>query len=320
MQLPISTRPTPAGGRRAAALGLAGALVVVGLLLAPAARGQETIPRGATTTVALPASNVVATCTPPLRFHPNATTWVVSPSTVQIGGAGADMPAPGHQIAVTVPAGHSPYQSIRISWSGNTDCVSYNGGIVLKVSSAPPKGSAPAVAPRAQARRFAARAIPIAKQLAGLRRQIVRSRARPARQRALAARALGIARGIGVRFDLDALSNRRSFARSQRLGTDLRQGQLKQLPGFASSLQNVADYDREIVDITERRAASDPELAARMDHLATLQYGSAYAQLGPDERRVIASQVQSQSGALQNLLGRVRQAAAAATRVIFGRR
>lgn len=175
-------------------------------------------------------------------------------------------------------------------------------------------------APPAQARRLAAAAVPLARRFEPFIVRIAGSRGNPARQRALGAAALAVANGAAARFDLPALGNPKTWGRSQRLGVDLRARQIKQLPAFASRIQNVADYDAEIVGMTERRAAADPELAAKMDLLARANFGAPYAQLRLDQRRAIASQVQAESGALQNLIGRVRAAAAAATRVVFGGR
>jgi hypothetical protein len=118
---------------------------MLGLLVmcAPPSAAQEvTIPAGATSQVALPASNVL-TCTPPGFFHPNPTTWVISPDTIQVGGTITDMPPAGHVLSVTVPADHSPFQQIVISWSGNTDCATYNGLITINVSAANPPPTPP---------------------------------------------------------------------------------------------------------------------------------------------------------------------------------
>jgi hypothetical protein len=112
--------------------------LAAGLVGAAAARAAEipTIPAGATTQVPVPASNIVATCTPPGKFHPNGTTWHVNPSSVKVGGTVKEMPVAGSFLSVTVPADHSPYQTITISWSGTTECESYNGVITLKVGAA----------------------------------------------------------------------------------------------------------------------------------------------------------------------------------------
>jgi hypothetical protein len=82
----------------------------------------------------------------------------------------------------------------------------------------------------------------------------------------------------------------------------------------------VADYDHEVVAITEARAKTDAELAFRMNLLSQQQYqGRPYDQLYPEERRAIVSQVARESGALQNLIRRVKAAARAGLGVIFGR-
>lgn len=176
------------------------------------------------------------------------------------------------------------------------------------------------LAPRAQARRFGVVAVPVARQLTALRTAIARAGA--ARKGALGLRALGIAVGLDGRIDLEALRNRQSFARSNVGNTRIPSGQLKQLPGFAAAVQDISDWDREVVELTERRAATDPDLAQNLDLLANHRFGRPYSQLTLAERRDIVTLpgVRSQSGAIQVLLDRVRKAAAAGGRVIFGGR
>lgn len=119
-------------------------LVSITLVTAGAARAQDiTIPAGTTTAVTLPDSNIVAVCTPPGEFQPNATVFTVSPPGVTLGPAGPGMPAAGDQLLVTVPADHSPYQAIIISWSGNSACVSWNGGMTIRVSAPGPAPPSP---------------------------------------------------------------------------------------------------------------------------------------------------------------------------------
>lgn len=95
---------------------------------------------GKTSTVSLPASNILARCTPPGEFHPNPTVWTVNPPSVKVSGLprGVGMPAAGSTIQVSVPRNLSPFQPITISWVGNTKCVSFNGSITLKVDKSPP--------------------------------------------------------------------------------------------------------------------------------------------------------------------------------------
>ena len=115
------------------------ACVVVGLAwTAGASLGAEpqTIPAGATTKVPVSASKILATCTPPGEFHPNPTKWTINPPSVTVVGP-SGKPGAGSLISVTVPANHSPFQAITISWSGNTKCSSYNGSMTLKVTPKP---------------------------------------------------------------------------------------------------------------------------------------------------------------------------------------
>lgn len=118
-----------------ALLAVAVALPLVGLWT-PAATAQDlTIPRGHTSELALPASNILAVCDPPAFFQPNPTTWVINPASVAVVGLPDpnNPPPAGQPISVTPPADLNLFQSITISWSGNTDCLSYNGHIVLNV-------------------------------------------------------------------------------------------------------------------------------------------------------------------------------------------
>jgi hypothetical protein len=170
------------------------------------------------------------------------------------------------------------------------------------------------------ARSFAGKAEPAAKRFVRTSKTITKSRGKPARTENLAEILLCAALGLEGRFDLQALKNAQSWKQSRRLGVDLRKGQIKHLPEFASDLQNVADYDHEIIAITEARAKTDSELAFRMNTLTAQQFGGRpYDQLYPHKRRAIVSQVQRDSGALQNLPRRVRAVAQSGLGVIFGR-
>jgi hypothetical protein len=117
----------------------AAAFAALGIWPAASAAEDPTIPAGATSQVALPQSNVLATCTPPGYFHPNPTVWTVNPPDIPLGNLpdASIVPTAGHPLSVTVPANY-PYQTIHISWSGNTDCVSFNGFIDINVSAAVP--------------------------------------------------------------------------------------------------------------------------------------------------------------------------------------
>ena len=63
------------------------------------------------------------------------------PPSVTVGGTTTGTPAAGQTLTVSVPPDFSIYQPIIISYTGNTDCVSFNGGITLKVSA--PAGTNP---------------------------------------------------------------------------------------------------------------------------------------------------------------------------------
>ena len=92
---------------------------------------------GKTSTVVVPegASATIARCTPPGEFHPNATKWTVNPSSVTLSGP-PGMPVPGvTTVTVTVPHDLSPFQTITVSWTGNSKCASFNGWFTLKVLS-----------------------------------------------------------------------------------------------------------------------------------------------------------------------------------------
>ena len=90
---------------------------------------------GATSQVALSQQNILATCTPPAFFQPNRTVWTVSTSEAQLGALPDDdvVPAAGHMLSVTVSSSLQPGQGFFISWTGNTDCVSFNGIMYFKV-------------------------------------------------------------------------------------------------------------------------------------------------------------------------------------------
>lgn len=169
-----------------------------------------------------------------------------------------------------------------------------------------------------QARAFALRAPAIADRLDALP-VLIRTARTPARRRALGNLALSIANGVASRFDLEALRQPATSRLLRNAGARIGGGRVVALPGFANRIQDVADYDAELVGITEARAKADPELAARMDLLANANHGRPYVQLTLDERRAIASQLQTQSGALQILLTRARKLGTAAVNVIFGR-
>ena len=84
----------------------------------------------------------------------------------------------------------------------------------------------------------------MAKRFVRTSRTITRSRGKPARMENLAEKLLSAALGLEGRFDLETLKDAQTWRLSQKLGTDLRKGQIKHLPEFASDFQNVADYDR----------------------------------------------------------------------------
>jgi hypothetical protein len=304
--------------RRAAAAALA-----VTLLIAPAASANPTIPAGATTAVALPASNIVTTCTPPGEFHPNPTTWVVNPPTVKVSGLTDAQPEAGQIVQVTVPADHSPFQTITISWSGNTTCVSYNGSLTIDVSAALSTSRS----------EFARAAVPLSRAVIPLAKRIKRAGRNSGRLKPLLADLRRRVAKAAGRFDLRTLSKRSAWTACRRRastraggaqpkcpGAGLRLGQIKAMPKFASDIKQISEYERVMVDKQDAQYAADPGFRANVDHASRLQFkGRSYAQLTPAEKAVVASQFQAETGALDTLLRWVRNAGKSAGGVVFGR-
>jgi hypothetical protein len=106
------------------------------------------IPAGATSQVPLSQSNIL-TCTPPGSFHPNPTQWTVSTSEVQLGALPPSdiVPPAGHLLSVTVSSNLQPGQGFFISWSGNTECATYNGIMYFTVSAPTGPPGAPPLPP-----------------------------------------------------------------------------------------------------------------------------------------------------------------------------
>ena len=297
-----------------------GGLVLVSLAAGVAqaiAAGPPTIPAGRTTQVPVPAMNVVATCTPPGKFHPNPTTWTISPSTVRVTGTTKSMPVAGSFLGVVVPKNHSPYQSIIISWSGNTECVSYNGHIQFRVG--PATGGPVVVGPQGTPSRnptaFAVSAVPSARRLIDLIRAFVGAPKLVGPRSAL----LGAVVTAAGTFDLGKLSQPKTWALGRNPGVDLRQGQLEALPEFASDLQKISQYDKVMLRLTNEKYRTDPDFRGIVDNLAALDTKDAtYASLPTEGKLRIASQVQGLSGSLQVLLQMARDAGKSATGVVFG--
>jgi len=174
-------------------------------------------------------------------------------------------------------------------------------------------------APPAKARRFAVRAVPLATRFRDLGIQIARAGGDRRRQLGLGRVGLRLANGAAAQADLEALGNPRSYARGFNPGPNLNQGRVRQLPGFASDIQRISEYERVMVERAEQKAARDPDFRGQLDLRANLSYGKPYAQLTPQEKTTIASQVQPQSGALDVLLNWVRRAGRSGAGVIFGR-
>ena len=293
-------------------------LVALGVAAAPAsAASAATIPAGRTTDVAVPAMNVVAVCTPPGKFHPNPTTWTINPATVKVTGTGKGVPAAGSSLRVAVPKNHSLSQPITISWSGNTDCVSYNGHITLRVGAAlgGPVAVGPQGTPSRNATAFALSAVPSARRLLDLIRAFTRAPKLAGPRNAL----LGAATTTAGTFDLGRLSKPKTWALGRSPGVDLREGQLQALPQFASDLQKISQYDRVMLQLTNEKYAGDSEFRAIVDHLAALDTKNAtYASLPTEGKLRIASQVQGLSGSLQVLLRMASDAGKSAASVVFG--
>ncbi len=244
------------------------------------AAASQTIPAGATTQVALPASEIVATCTPPGQFQPNPTKWSVNPPTVQIGNDIDGPPPAGHLLSVAVPAAHPLSQTITISWTGNTTCSSYRGTVQIKVTAAaapgagsPPKpaGGAPrdpCVTPdrgfiggKTPAERAEARQLALAfnenawdgQQLAeqtDLIGQLLKALLGDAQEKATAPVRAGIEKASEAQETLVAHAQRLETDR-KIAALDLSAAQLRR----STSGAEVAKLEREIADLQRRRAS-----------------------------------------------------------------
>ncbi|HUR85210.1 MAG TPA: hypothetical protein VMY78_07685 [Solirubrobacteraceae bacterium] len=264
------------------------------------AAATQTIPAGATTQVALPASEIVATCTPPGQFHPNPTKWTVNPPTVQIGNDIDGPPAAGHLLSVTVPADHPLSQTITISWTGNTSCSSYNGHVEITVTAAaaPGAGSTPKTpggAPRdpcitpdrgfiggkTPAERARARQLALAynenawdgQQLAeqtDLVGQLLKALLGDAQEDATAPVRAGIAKAFETQETLVAHAQKLETDR-KIAALDLSTAKLRQ----STSAAEVAKLKREIADLQRRRASgkniSSKTIDTRRKRLSTAQ-------------------------------------------------
>jgi hypothetical protein len=299
-----------------------GACLIVVSLVAGAATARAgsgpTIPAGKTTNVALPAMNVVAVCTPPGKFHPNPTTWTINPAGVKVAGTSTGVPVAGSFLRVSVPKDHSPSQSITISWSGNTDCVSYNGHLTLRVgaSTGGPVTVGVQGRPNRDPTAFAVSAVPSARRLIVLIRAFTRAPKLAGPREALLSAAVTTAGA----FDLTRLSKPKTWALGRNPGVDLREGQLQALPQLASDLQKISQYDRVMLQLTNENYEKDPEFHAIVDHLAALDTKGAtsYASLPADGKLRVATQVQGLSGSLRVLLRMASDAGKSAASVVFG--
>ena len=305
------------GRGRHVALGVA---LATALAVAAAAHAAEpqTVPAGAATRVPVPQSNIVATCSAPGSFVPNPTKWSINPSSVGLGGATGEMPAAGSSLVVAVPANHSPYQPITISWTGNTDCVSYNGTITLSVSGAAAK---PVVAkPKARktsAKTFALAGVLLANRTVDLVRAFRRAPENQAAGNAVWQQAIL----AGATWDLAKFAKPKTLRLERnKLGAKLRQGQLEALPGFARDLEKISEYEQVMVDMTNAKYAADPEFHSILDTLAAANYGdvTTYESLDAKRKADVASQVQGLSGSLQVLLRMAQNAGKSAAHVVTG--
>lgn len=170
-----------------------------------------------------------------------------------------------------------------------------------------------------QARQFAVTALPVARQFVTLRKRIAAAKGRPARQASLALGGLRLAIRMDGRADLGALRAQQSFQRRNVAPAKVPTGQLKQLPAFAGAIQEISDWDKEVVEKTELKAATDPQLQENLDLYAMDRYGKRYNELTLAERRNIVTLpgVRTQSGEVFNLLNLVRQAGAIGVRLQF---
>ena len=234
---------------------------------------------------------------------------------------------------------------IGLSWTSFANgCFSAHGGITLTVvapkSAASPPGSGgsssgggagtqvaappvsaqgtetatPAETPRSVSRtEFADTALSLARDLIPLIGEIRRTSDRPSRLGALLAKLERRAVSVAAVFDLARLAKPSGWRKS---GVKLRSGQIRALPGFAARLKKISEYDKLVLDKTDRKYATDPRFRADVDRASTLQLGRPYAQLSPDEKLKIARRFQAQSGARDALLRLARSAARSAARVV----
>jgi hypothetical protein len=116
-----------------ACIGLGAAWTPVSAAQDPQTATPGTVYAGATTPVSFSASNVLA-CTPPAYYAPGGPYWYNSPEGVQVGGATGQQLIDGATVSVTVPADLPSYVTyVFISWSGSTECASYNGYVYIDV-------------------------------------------------------------------------------------------------------------------------------------------------------------------------------------------
>jgi hypothetical protein len=176
----------------------------------------------------------------------------------------------------------------------------------------------PKKARSASRRKFARAAIPLARDIIPLARKIKRASKQPNQRKRLLASLQRRADSAADVFDLGRLS--RPLTWKLNPGVDLRKGQLKAMPEFASDLKKISEYDKTMLDMTDRKYATDADFRFNVDQVSALQFnGRTYAQLNREEQATIASQFQPQSGALHVLLQWARNAGKSATGVVFGK-
>ena len=309
--------------------GLLAVTAATAVVSTPAASAQtvaadepQTVPAGTTSQVVLADSNILAVCTPPAFFHPNPTEWTVNPPTVTLGGTFGQQPTAASTLAVTVPADHPPQQTITISWTGNSSCVSYNGWITLRVGIAPDGKAGRALTKtvelagdfrRDHRRLRRARHKKPNKKLKKAVKEIVRD-GRKAKKLKKDYKKLALPKQGDVLVPCPVKRARRA----ERGCTDEVVEKAQDLWGFLKSLQELADYPK-----YQRKKADQyyktPDGRQELDLRAAQNFGrgKTYGELNADQKQIIASQAQVSDGAIKRALRDAQNAGKAGSQLAF---
>jgi hypothetical protein len=271
---------------------------------------------------------------------PSGSTYYIGPPDTATFGATDPAHVLGLSDSIDIDISPSVHPGVVIvaSWTSFHDgCFSAHGGITITVSEGgpapggtsgapPPAGPSPVAGsspPKktlsASRKKFAATALPLARAIIPLARKIKRAAKRPSERKRLLSSLRRRAKDAAGVFDLGRLSRPLTW-KLNAPGVGLRTGQLNAMPGFASDLKKISEYDKVMLDKADAKYANDPDFRYNVDQLSALQFsGRTYAQLNRQEQATIASQVQPQSGALQTLLQWARNVGKSASRVVFGK-